>query len=65
MENPVIHVIKFVIMLIISSIGLGTLGALALSHGISIAGAACFLIAGMMIGVLVGLFISNIGEENE
>lgn len=63
MDNPIIQTIKFIILLLVTAIGLGTLGALALSRGVIIAGAVCFLIAGILIGILVGLLISGIGEE--
>lgn len=65
MENPVVQTIKVISLLIISAIILGTIGALALSCNILIAGAVCFLIAGILVGVLIGMFLSNMEVEGE
>ena len=64
MDEMIIKTIKLVAILLMVPIILGTFGALALSYGILVAGAVCFLIAGIVIGVLVGVFISNIEVED-
>lgn len=65
MDNPVIQTIKVIIIIIAAAIVIGTIGALALSYHVLVAGAVCFLIAGILIGTLIGVFISNIGIEEE
>lgn len=62
MENPITQTIKIIAMLVIASIILGTIGALALAYKVLIAGAVCFFIAGILVGILLGVFISNLEE---
>lgn len=65
MNNSLLQTIKIIIMLIVASIILGTIGALALSYRVLVAGAVCFLIAGILVGVLLGIFLSSIGVEED
>lgn len=65
MDNPIMQTIKVIIMIIAAAIIVGTIGALALSYRVLIAGAVCFLIAGILIGTLIGIFVSSIGIEEE
>ena len=62
MDNPIFQTIKITVMLVVSAIILGTIGALALAYKVIIAGAVCFLIAGILVGILLGVFISNLEE---
>ncbi len=63
MDNPILQTIKIITMFIAGAIILGTIGALALAYGVAIAGAVCFLIAGILIGVLIGTFLQSIVIE--
>lgn len=65
MDNPILQTIKITAMLIAAAITLGTIGALALTYKVLIAGAVCFLIAGILVGILIELFISSLMLEGE
>lgn len=60
-----VQLIKIITMLIATSIILGTIGALALSYGVIIPGAVCFLIAGILVGILIGTFLSSLVIEED
>lgn len=60
MDDLTSQTIKYIIAFIAVAIVLGTVGALALSCGVLIAGAVCFLVTGMIIGTLLGIAIANI-----
>lgn len=65
MYNPIFQTIKIIVMLIVAAIIIGTIGALALTYKVLVAGAVCFLIAGILVGVLLGIFLSSIGIEED
>ena len=65
MDNPILQTIKIITMFIAGAIILGTIGALALAYRVAIAGAVCFLIAGILIGVLIGTFLQSIVIEED
>lgn len=61
----IIQVIKIVTILVFAAIILGTIGAMNLLEGVIVLGAVCFLTAGILAGVLIGVFISSIIVEGE
>ena len=61
----IIQVIKIVTILVFAAIVLGTIGAMNLSEGAIVLGAVCFLTAGILAGILIGVFISSIIVEGE
>ena len=63
MEFPIIHAIRLAVVVLIVAVMLGVAGTTALSNNAHIAGAACFTLAGMMLGFLIGVFVSSTGDD--
>ena len=65
MQNTANNIIKIIIAMLLVALVIGVLGATALSIGELIAGAACYIIAGFMLGILFGYFVASIDEDGD
>ena len=63
--EAIIDVVKTIVVILLMTLAFGTVGAIALTKNVVIAGAVCFLIVGFLLGTLFGFFVANLEADGD